>query len=159
MLAAMLLHLHEPFFPVNTAFHAGSRLQRTFQQMKDPPVFFLHIRNSDTAQHTGIRILAAALREERRAVKLCCIPVAVPWQNIRGYRLAGQDFCLKLRKMAVLIKKFFCHCVITSFPALQSRADQCTFPIHVLQASVMRYTLTLFLHFPQPESLSHGKIC
>ena len=157
MLAAVLLHLHEPFFPVNTAFHTGSRLQRAFHQMQDPSVFFLYIRNSDAAQHSSIRILAASLREERRAVKLCCETAAVPRQDIRGHRLARQDFCLKLCKMAVLIKKFFRHCVITSFPAPQIREDRYTSPAHVLSASKEQYTPTLSPHFPQTGSLSHGK--
>ena len=69
MLSRVLLHIGKPLLPVQLPFHGRAGLHRLIRHMNDAAVFFLHIQHLysgavRTDEHTRVRTLAAALREE-----------------------------------------------------------------------------------------------
>ena len=102
MLSRMLLHLHEPLFPVKDPSDPDPGLQRRIRDMQDPAVFFPDIQDLHIPERAGIRILSAALREKGGPVQLDLIFFSI-------CRTAGNDLRLKFRKMTVFIKQLFCH--------------------------------------------------
>ena len=101
VLARVVLHPAQALFEVQAALDAFTHGERAVTEMDDLAAALLHVQHMGRAESAGVGALAAALREEGRAVEddgkaaLC--------------RLAGQDPGGEDGKMAVGITELFGH--------------------------------------------------